>query len=133
MTAIEQYTMGKIRPLEEYKRIVGLNMTTKEITYTGWCEEGIVSRWMYGMVVPYHGTSLCFCMNPASHPLFWFCTSLLLDSSSTIIFIQTVNLGRKQQDNENKQYAYTFKKNRYPCVKNTESAQPSTIQLLSMS
>jgi len=40
LTAVEQYTMGKARPLEEYERIVGLNMTTKEITYTGWCEEG---------------------------------------------------------------------------------------------
>ena len=40
LTAVEQYTMGKARPLEEYKRIVGLNMTTKELTYTGWCEEG---------------------------------------------------------------------------------------------
>ena len=40
LTAVEQYTMGKVRPLEEYERIVGMNMTTKEITYTGWCEEG---------------------------------------------------------------------------------------------
>lgn len=40
LTAVEQYSMGKARPLDEYKRIVGLNITTKEITYTGWCEEG---------------------------------------------------------------------------------------------
>jgi|UPI000581A66B [Skp1-protein]-hydroxyproline N-acetylglucosaminyltransferase len=40
LTAVEQYGMGKARPLEEYLKIVGLNMTTKEITYTGWCEEG---------------------------------------------------------------------------------------------
>ena len=29
LTAVEQYTMGKVRSLDEYKRIVGLNMTTK--------------------------------------------------------------------------------------------------------
>lgn len=40
LTAVEQYTMGTARPLEEYMRIVGLNMTTKEVYYTGWCEEG---------------------------------------------------------------------------------------------
>lgn len=40
LTAVEQYSMGSERPLEEYLRIVGLNMTTKEVTYTGWCEEG---------------------------------------------------------------------------------------------
>lgn len=40
LTAVEQYTMGKARPLEDYMRIVGLNATTKEITYTEWCETG---------------------------------------------------------------------------------------------
>jgi hypothetical protein len=40
LTAVEQYGMGNERPLEEYLRLVGLNVTTKEITYTGWCEEG---------------------------------------------------------------------------------------------
>jgi hypothetical protein len=40
LTAVEQYTMGKARPLEQYMKIVGLNTTTKEITYTGWCETG---------------------------------------------------------------------------------------------
>lgn len=29
LTAVEQYTMGKARPLEDYMRMVGLNMTTK--------------------------------------------------------------------------------------------------------
>ena len=43
LTAVEQYTMGKSRSLDEYMRIVGLNVTTKEVTYTGWCEEGTVS------------------------------------------------------------------------------------------
>jgi hypothetical protein len=40
LTAVDHYTMGTARPLEEYLRLVGLNMTTKEVTYTGWCEEG---------------------------------------------------------------------------------------------
>lgn len=40
LTAVEQYSMGSERSLEEYLRIVGLNMTTKEVIYTGWCEEG---------------------------------------------------------------------------------------------
>lgn len=40
LTAVEQYSMGTERPLEDYLRIVGMNMTTKEITYTGWCEKG---------------------------------------------------------------------------------------------
>ena len=42
LTAVEQYSMGKVRPLAEYLRIVGLNMTTKEVTYTEWCETGKV-------------------------------------------------------------------------------------------
>jgi Glycosyltransferase (GlcNAc) len=40
LTAVEQYTMGTTRPLDQYMRIVGLNVTTKEISYTGWCEKG---------------------------------------------------------------------------------------------
>jgi hypothetical protein len=32
--------MRNERPLEEYLRIVGVNMTTKLITMTGWCETG---------------------------------------------------------------------------------------------
>ena len=40
LTAVEQYSMGSERPLEEYMKMVGMNMTTKEITYTGWCEKG---------------------------------------------------------------------------------------------
>lgn len=40
LTAIELYTMGKARPLSDYLKIVGLNMTTKEVTYTAWCETG---------------------------------------------------------------------------------------------
>lgn len=42
LTAVEQYTMGSERPLEEYMKIVGLNMTEKVITHTGWCEKGEV-------------------------------------------------------------------------------------------
>jgi hypothetical protein len=40
LTAVEQYTMGKERPLEDYLKLVGLNMTTKEVSYTAWCETG---------------------------------------------------------------------------------------------
>ena len=40
LTAVEQYTMGTVRPLDEYLRIVGMNMTTKEIRNTEWCEKG---------------------------------------------------------------------------------------------
>jgi hypothetical protein len=40
LTAVEQYSMGTERPLGDYLRIVGMNMTTKEITNTGWCEKG---------------------------------------------------------------------------------------------
>jgi hypothetical protein len=40
LTAVEYYSMGKERSLDEYLRIVGLNMTTKEVTLTHWCEEG---------------------------------------------------------------------------------------------
>mmetsp|Transcript_6802 Transcript_6802/g.7719 ORF Transcript_6802/g.7719 Transcript_6802/m.7719 type:complete len:553 (+) Transcript_6802:105-1763(+) len=40
LTAVEQYSMGTERSLETYLELVGLNVTTKEVTYTGWCEEG---------------------------------------------------------------------------------------------
>ena len=40
LTAVEQYGMGSARPLEEYLKIVGMNMTTKEISVTHWCEKG---------------------------------------------------------------------------------------------
>ena len=40
LTAVEQYSMGKVRTIEEYLRMVGLNMTTKEIQDTKWCATG---------------------------------------------------------------------------------------------
>jgi [Skp1-protein]-hydroxyproline N-acetylglucosaminyltransferase len=40
-TAVEQYSMGNVRELDDYLKIVGLNMTTKEVTYTAWCETGM--------------------------------------------------------------------------------------------
>ena len=40
LTAVDHYTMGTARPLEDYLKMVGLNMTTKEVTNTGWCEGG---------------------------------------------------------------------------------------------
>ena len=39
-SAIEQYSMGTSRPLDEYLRIVGLDMSTKEVRFTNWCEKG---------------------------------------------------------------------------------------------
>ena len=42
LSAIDQYTMGMARPLSDYFDIVGLNMTTKEVTFTKWCEFGKV-------------------------------------------------------------------------------------------
>jgi len=41
LTAIDQYTMGTARPLEDYLKMVGLNMTTKMVTNTHWCETGV--------------------------------------------------------------------------------------------
>ena len=40
-TAVDQYSMGTSRKLEDFLKIVGLNMTTKEVTFTGWCETGV--------------------------------------------------------------------------------------------
>jgi Glycosyltransferase (GlcNAc) len=40
LTAVDFYSMGKERSLEEYLKIIGMNMLTKEITRTGWCEKG---------------------------------------------------------------------------------------------
>ncbi len=40
-SAVEQYSMGSSRKLEDYLKIVGLNMNTKEVTYTAWCETGV--------------------------------------------------------------------------------------------
>jgi hypothetical protein len=41
LTAVEQYTMGTERSLEDYLKIVGLNMTTKQVAFTAWCETGM--------------------------------------------------------------------------------------------
>jgi hypothetical protein len=41
LTAVEKYSMGTARPLEDYLSIAGLNMTTKEIDGSmKWCETG---------------------------------------------------------------------------------------------
>ena len=42
LTAVEQYSMGSERSLQTYMDMVGLNMTTKEVTITDWCEHGKV-------------------------------------------------------------------------------------------
>jgi len=41
LTAVEQYSMGTERPLSQYLSMVGLNMTTKELTQNTWCEAGM--------------------------------------------------------------------------------------------
>jgi hypothetical protein len=40
LTAVDQYSMGTARPLSKYLELVGLDMTTKEVTFTRWCEYG---------------------------------------------------------------------------------------------
>mmetsp|Transcript_882 Transcript_882/g.2509 ORF Transcript_882/g.2509 Transcript_882/m.2509 type:complete len:141 (-) Transcript_882:268-690(-) len=42
LTAVEQYSMGKQRPLERYLQMVGIDVVSKEITMTNWCEQGKV-------------------------------------------------------------------------------------------
>lgn len=39
-TAVEKYTMGQSRSLNDYLKIVGLNVDMKRVTYTAWCETG---------------------------------------------------------------------------------------------
>lgn len=41
LTAVQLYSMGHSRSLEDYLKIVGLNMRLKEVTYTAWCETGV--------------------------------------------------------------------------------------------
>jgi len=41
LTAVEEYTMGTARPLEQYLNIIGMDMTSKEVSNpTRWCEDG---------------------------------------------------------------------------------------------
>ena len=40
LTAVKQYSMGTERPLQKYLDLVGLDMVSKEVTITGWCEKG---------------------------------------------------------------------------------------------
>lgn len=40
LTAVEHYSMGTKRSLDDYLRIIGMNMTTKEVRDTDWCEAG---------------------------------------------------------------------------------------------
>jgi hypothetical protein len=40
LASVDQYSMGNERSLEDYLRIVGLDVIRKEVTYTRWCEEG---------------------------------------------------------------------------------------------
>ena len=40
LTAVKQYSMGTERPLQKYLDLVGLDMVSKEVTITDWCEKG---------------------------------------------------------------------------------------------
>jgi len=40
LTAVEQYSMGTARSLDDYLKMVGLDMNRKEVTKTSWCDEG---------------------------------------------------------------------------------------------
>jgi len=40
LTAVEKYSMGKVRPLKDYIKIIGLDVVRKEVTITHWCETG---------------------------------------------------------------------------------------------
>jgi len=41
LTAVEQYSMGSERPLSDYMKMVGLDMTTKELSVVHWCKDGM--------------------------------------------------------------------------------------------
>jgi len=41
LVAVDQYSMGKIRPLDRYMKMIGMNATTKEVTTMEWCEHGV--------------------------------------------------------------------------------------------
>jgi hypothetical protein len=40
LTAVDQYSMGRRRPLESYMKMIGMNATTKEATEMKWCMDG---------------------------------------------------------------------------------------------
>jgi hypothetical protein len=42
LSVVDQYTMGTMRPLSVYFDLVGLNIVSKEVTFTRWCEFGKV-------------------------------------------------------------------------------------------
>jgi [Skp1-protein]-hydroxyproline N-acetylglucosaminyltransferase len=40
LTAVNRYSMGKVRSVKEYLKMIGLDLVTKEGYVTGWCENG---------------------------------------------------------------------------------------------
>lgn len=40
LTAVDEYSMGTVRSLHSYMRMIGMNATTKEIETMTWCEQG---------------------------------------------------------------------------------------------
>ena len=40
LTAVDEYSMGTERKLDDYMRMIGMNATTKEAIPMTWCEHG---------------------------------------------------------------------------------------------
>jgi hypothetical protein len=40
LAAVDEYSMGTVRKLDDYMKMIGMNATTKEITPMYWCAEG---------------------------------------------------------------------------------------------
>ena len=91
LTAVEQYSMGSERPLSEYLKMVGLDMTTKEISLGHWCKDGMVSTFLvsdfaYSLTYLKYFSSLfnSFFVVPLSHLL--VLNNLIIFTSEIIIF-----------------------------------------------
>ena len=41
LTGVEDYTMGTARPLKDYLKMAGLDMTGKRVTTAEWCNQGV--------------------------------------------------------------------------------------------
>lgn len=41
LTAVEKYSMGNVRHVEDYMKIIGMDPMTKEVTEMRWCENGV--------------------------------------------------------------------------------------------
>lgn len=41
LTAVDQYSMGNVRNVKDYLKIIGMDPMTKEVTIMEWCENGV--------------------------------------------------------------------------------------------